>query len=1386
MPSNTRRNVTRGKAESGQPQDGEEVVGSPRAVDRNAIGAAPVDAGPALSLGLSPMQAGMLYQAVLDGPRSARGFDVEQVCLDFNERLNPDLLALAFNDAVGRHDALRARFLWRDVPSPQQEFVKIVTVPVTVTSWVESEPADEATSIAELLKLDRQRGFDVAEAPLMRVTLCERTQGTFLLWTCHHMILDGRSFAPVLTEVFEAYFALLAGSSVTKRGEGRSYGLYLRWLAERDPKPSIRYFEENLGDVDKPTPLPLKGARSGRDDTGYGEHRRWLPDEVLAAVHRCADATGTTSGTVIQAAWALVLGRYSGERDVLFGMARACRKSALDGAGQDTVGLFVNTLPCRVQLSPTLTVRQLLETIRSKSMELRSHEHTSLIDIQAATRVPRGTPLFDTMVMFDTQELFETLHAHPVFSALQGATVHEQPAVPLTLTVFATTRLLVRFLYDREQVGEHAIERLSEALEVTLRDLCADSRRLVDDVEVTSVAERERILSGWNSTSHAFPRDTLIHQLFESRADRQPDSRALEVFDQALTYRQLEESANQLAQALQARGLQPGDRVGICCERNVGLIVSLLGVSKAGCVYVPLDPTHPVERLSFLLQDANLRIVVSDSKTIASLPEGTVVLLTCGDEVRGSSTERPAISVPPTADCYVIYTSGSTGTPKGVVMTHRAVVNTLDWVIRTFEFSEADRLLFVTSACFDLSVFDVFGVLGSGGTVVVANESLLSDPVELTRAIEDKAITVWDSAPAALQRLSPYFQSIVEGRTLRLVMLSGDWIPLSLPGAVWETFPNAAVMSLGGATEAAIWSNWYPVWGIEPTWASVPYGRPIQNCRYHVLDNRLRPVPVGVAGDLYIGGVCLARCYLERPELTAERFIPDPFLGADERLYRTGDLARYFDDGELEFLGRSDFQVKIRGYRVELGEVEAELLLRSDIKQAVCTTHTDASNQKVIVAYVVLSSSKPVHSESIREELSHRLPDYMVPGHIVALQEMPVTSNGKLDRKALPLPVAQSEQSAFVPARSPEEAAMVAIWEELLNVKPVSASADFFAHGGHSLLAVMMASRIKTTFGVEIPVSRILQTPRLNELTASLKEPSLIQSQGALVALRPQTGSRSSFFFIHDGDGETLLYRNLASRLPAGMDAYGIIPKASGRLQMAHSTIDEMAHWYAEQIVERQAQGPYLLGGLCAGGLIAFETARVLRKQGRTVGMLLLLEAANPRTPKRSFKIAGDRYRSTVNFISEAKGNTRRIGSVLFARATRAARYEAGRLAKSVVSDVRFSMLQHLEWFPDEQWPASVSPPTVREIYEHASARYTPNRLTCEMALLVRATTPGEGGPLMSEIYQDHMLGWSDLVDGVLEDVDVPGGHGQMLQEPFVAAVSKYVVEALNRSNLAL
>lgn len=936
-------------------------------------------------------------------------------------------------------------------------------------------------------------------------------------------------------------------------------------------------------------------------------------------------------------------------------------------------------------------------------------------------------------------------------------------------------------LRSAKGVSASTVQSLARYMSVVAQKVAQQVSAPLSQLDVLDDATRTQQVHAWNATTRPFPDHLRIHELFEAQVALRPDAIALVSQGQTMSFAELEHKANQVAHVLQGRGIGPGQYVAVLVERGFELIAALIGVAKSGAAYLPIDPSYPTDRVHFVLGDAQCAAAIVSHEFADRCNIGSERLLIAGGDVfREASGTRPSCASLPTDVCYTIYTSGSTGNPKGVVLTHRAVVNTLDWVNRNFGVGPSDRLLFVTSPSFDLSVYDIFGALGAGASVDIASSALLREPADLTQYVASAGITIWDSAPPALARLASFFPESFTNSSLRLVMLSGDWIPVWLPEKLMSVFPGVKVKSLGGATEAAIWSNYYPVEKVDPSWTSIPYGYPIQNARYYILDKHLRPVPATIPGDLYIAGDCLAQGYLNREELTQERFINDPFH-ANQRMYKTGDLARFWADGTMEFLGRSDFQVKIRGYRVEIGEVESAIRALPGVRDAICTTWVDGADQKSLVAYLLATDGAELVAATIKSSLAEKLPDYMVPSYVMVLNAFPLSANGKLERKALPSPSDVTNAHTYRAPSTAVETALAGIWQDVLKRQQVGVTDNFFDIGGHSLLAVVLMTRIRNQLQLVAPLSKLIECPTIEQLAHYLEtanEGAMTPSHG-LMELRK--GGCQNFFLVHDGDGEVLLYRTLSQHLPAQFSVFGVPPRSLPRIPMADRTLEQMAASYLEEVRKRQPQGPYYLGGLCAGGVIAFEMAVQLERVGEKVGVVTIMDAVEPLTKPRAFLTAKRRWHRLASVFSNVSEDGQPKAQALpllnalgvaVHKVFNVLRYETGASIKKAFSKVRLRLLDVVlerGW----TWPAFVPSLTPREIYVGAIGKYHPGELRHAPVVVMKASEGADADePLIYQI-EDPLLGWGRVSRGELEVMDVQGGHSSMLQVPHVQALAR-------------
>jgi amino acid adenylation domain-containing protein len=1004
---------------------------------------------------------------------------------------------------VGRHVNFRSSFDLQDFDEPMKLVHRVVRPLRDVEDLSGLSTGEQRRRIEAFRTADLERGFDFdRESLLWRLKLFQLAGDLHAaVWSLHHALVDGWSNQSFWVEMSRLVSGELTDPLPQPEAEYRDYVAIA--LGRKSTARTADYWRDLLAGAGR-NKLPYNRAQTWKEGAqGMRIAQRWLRPKLLESLRDRALELHASLQCLCLSAHVILLRVTAGESDVVTGVVTHDRP-ALQG-GDEILGCFLNTVPLRVQTGSLADGLALIRTVSGALTTQKEHQ-IPLVDIAGLLGVRRdtvGNPIFDTLFNFTDFHLIEEVADNALFAPMTsselrrsyGFTASEMTNTLFDLEVSATLgKLSARIKYSPRHFHATDIERAVELYERILDRLTREPAAPLDAAGLLTDAEREEILLRFNRTACDYPRQTPVHRFFEEQAARLPGQTAVVCAGQLITYGELDARANRLAHRLCSLGVGPGEAVGLAFERSVDLAIALLAILKAGGAYVPLEPDYPPARKGYILRRSRVRRLLADRPYELELAEGwsTEILLLEAEELAPLSATRPQVVYRPADLAYTIYTSGSTGLPKGVMIEHHAAVNLILWVNRTYGVNAGDRLLMLSSICFDLSVYDLLGGLGAGATVVVAEPEDLQDPARLAALVTGQHITFWNSVPSTMGHLVKYLEEVAPDYRqdeLRVVFLSGDWIPLSLPARIRRFFPNVRVISLGGATEATVWSIDYPVEALDPSWVSIPYGRPLANNTFYILDRHLDPVPPGVVGDLYIGGVGVARGYAEDREKTAASFLPDPFAGLPgARLYRTGDLGRWQDEGNIEFLGRADHQVKIRGFRVELGEIESQLAKHSAVRETVVVDRVDRAGDKFLCAYIVAPANPSI--ADLRAFLARTLPDYMIPNTFVALTELPLTANGKVDRRSLPDPDVENIHGGvgYEPPASALEAALVEIWEEVLGVHGIGRWHDFFELGGHSLSAVQMITRVRRRFGVDLPLREVFETPTVVDVARLLAQ----------------------------------------------------------------------------------------------------------------------------------------------------------------------------------------------------------------------------------------------------------------------------------------------------------
>ena len=1024
---------------------------------------------------LSPMQQGMLFHSLYQ--QGQDDIYVSQLRADIHG-LDVPRFQRAWEQVLARHDMLRTGFIWQDAQAQALQAVhRDVALPFAEYDW-QARP-DQQAALDALSESTRAQGFVLEQAPLLSLKLVRTGHDCFhLIYTNHHILLDGWSRAQLFGEVLQHY----AGQPLPAiHGHYRDY---IGWLQAQDASLSEAFWKNQLATLHTPTQL-ARGVSTAPAAPKGSQHLHLSPAHS-AQLKAFAQSHQVTLNTLVQAAWLLLLQRHTGQDTVAFGATVSGRPAGLPGVEQQ-VGLFINTLPVIATPSPQLWVGEWLQQVQALNLSLREHEHTPLFDIQRWAGAG-GVALFDTLLVVENYPVSEALaHGAPAGLAFSNVQNLEQTHYPLTVLLGAGTTLEFEFSFDTQLFGEDEVRQLTGSFQHLLHGLSQPAPRRLGDVPALTDAVHQQVVYAWNATARDYPLQHCVHHLIEEQAARTPDAPALAFAQQRLTYAELNRRANRLAHRLIEAGVGPDVLVGLAVERSVEMVVGLLAVLKAGGAYVPLDPEYPRERLAYMLEDSGVKLLLTQAHLQAQLPiPSSLETLVLGESTfDGYRDVNPNIDLHGENLAYVIYTSGSTGQPKGAGNRHAALANRLHWMQEAYALDVSDSVLQKTPFSFDVSVWEFFWPLLTGARLVVAAPGDHRDPAKLVSLINAEQITTLHFVPSMLQAFLQE-PSVATCHTLHRIVCSGEALPVDAQQQVFAKLPEAGLYNLYGPTEAAIdVTHWTCV---DEGRDAVPIGRPIANLGCYILDSHFEPAPVGVLGELYLGGIGLARGYHRRPALTAERFIAHPFV-AGERLYRTGDLARYREDGVIEYAGRIDHQVKLRGQRIELGEVEARLLEHDAVRESAVL----AVDGHYLVAYVVLHDAADDWREVLGAHLAAHLPDYMVPAQWLALERMPLSPNGKLDRKALPKVDVQARE--YRAPHTEREQQVAAIWAEVLGVAQVGLNDQFFELGGHSLLATQAVSRIRHDLGLEVGLKALFDQPVLGDFVRALGETQVQISQ---------------------------------------------------------------------------------------------------------------------------------------------------------------------------------------------------------------------------------------------------------------------------------------------------
>ncbi|WP_259418057.1 non-ribosomal peptide synthetase [Bacillus toyonensis] len=1139
---------------------------------------------------LANMQQGMLFHA-LEDPKSGAYF--EQLVIDVKGFIDVNLFEESLNDIMKRHELLRTAIEYEITEKPKNVIIKGRKIGFRYRDIRQQGINQQKESITTYIEQDREKGFDFSKDVLIRLELIQTDDKAYtIIWSNHHILFDGWGRGIILGELFHIYGNKQVGQYPNLE-EPRPYSDYIRWLGEQEKEEGIQYWKQYLAGYQKPAKVPSFKIDSTREYHGQ-ETLIEFSRELTKEMTELANQNNVTLNTVLQTLWGIILAKYNHTDDVVFGSVVSGRDAKVAGI-EKMVGLFINAIPTRINIKEQKSFKNILKEVQQQAIESQAYNYMNLSDIQSLSDLKRD--LIDHVMIFENYALDERLLQEEeskssfVFKDIKGI---EQTNYGFTIVVVPGEQLVLKISYDGNLYSEKLIQNIANHLKNVMDQVLQDEHKNVNQLEILSKEEKHYFLNEFNETKAEYPKEKTIHRLFEEQVERTPNKVAV-VFDkQQLTYKELNEKSNQIARILQNKGVQPDTVVGVMLERSLEMIIGIMGILKSGAAYLPIDPEYPEERIKYIVEDSGTNIILTKGIDAVRLNKEIIFL---DEEYNHYSTENIKVTSNTNNLAYMIYTSGSTGMPKGTMLKQRGLVNYITWANKEYVKGEALDFALYSSFSFDLTITSIFTPLISGNKIVIYNND--GDEPVIRQIFKDNRVGIVKLTPSHLRLIRDIDNS---NSSIKRLIVGGEDLKTELAREISKSFNhNVEIYNEYGPTETTIGCMIYKYSLNDDKHISVPIGKPIDNVQIYILDDNQKILPVGVEGELYISGDGVATGYLNRPELTAEKFISNPYVpGAT--MYRTGDLARWLPSGNIEFIGRTDHQVKIRGYRIELGEIENQILKLDNIKETKVVARIDVENSQYLCAYVVLENKeKAITVTEMRRYLSKELPNYMIPAYFTQLKELPLTTNGKIDINSLPAPDGNVKYGLeYEPPRNDLEEKIVSIWEEILNIKKIGMNTNIFDIGANSLNVMTFVSRIVAELNFRVPFKDVFDKPTVRSFSAFLEgaKEMLKDYTEDCIQLSSSTSTNKKLFCFPPAASIGIAYMGLAKHIESySVYSFNFI-KSENRIAQ-----------YVKIIKDIQSEGPYTLVGYSAGGILAFDVAKELNRQGFEVENLILIDS---------------------------------------------------------------------------------------------------------------------------------------------------------------------------------
>lgn len=1132
-----------------------------------------------------------------------------------NGELNISVVEKTLNEIINRHEAFRTTFeqkegeLWQIIQPEAKIHLNDYTNKILNNEHIHKE-----------IEKQINRPFNLSKGPLVKATLYRVFSNEYLfLMVVPHIILDGWSLNNFVKEFIHCYSCFIKGEKpILPKITGKYLNYIKRDLERLENKNIIKqldYWKDNLEGLPGLLNLPISNKRPKIQTYNGATCIYKVGEDISNRIISRIRNENTTAFTFFLAVFALLLHRYTNQNDIVIGTPISRRdKLELDSL----IGLFINVLPIRSKINDELTFRNFLYNIQNSILDAQSNSDISLNQLIEKLNIKRDQsfhPLFQIMFTYQGYEQKKWKVSNVVFEIEEVRS--KSSKFDLSLTVIEEKDgYKLNFEYNSDLFLEEYVEQLAHHYNNLLYNIILNLDQNIFKINLLTEEERDKILNIWNCTDSEYSNVICLHELINQQASIFPNNIALIFNGNSLTYGELNRLANKLANCLKSRGVEPGVIVGVCMDRSVEMIIGLLAVLKAGGAYVPLDPQYPRNRLNFMVNDSQVKVIITMSKFIEKLNlQNDGIKTFCfdinNDEFENASTNEPDNKVTPDDIAYVIYTSGSTGNPKGVQVSHRNIFNVFKGIDKLIGCEQSDSILAVTSISFDISVLELFWPLTCGAKVVLApdiakyttdKESHLHPWVSL---IDEYEITILQATPSLFKLIFNQDFKNNELNSLRKIIVGGERFTKALERKIRKCCPQARIFNMYGPTETTIYSTGGE---ISANQQNITIGRPILNTKIYILDNKLQPVPIGVPGEIHIGGWGVTKGYLRRPGLTNEKFVKNPFSTSNSLLYKTGDFGSFNWDGSINFIGRIDSQIKLRGYRIEIGEIESLIQKKQGINQVFVTQRT-INDDPILIAYVQPEPNSNIDFNELKLFLKEYLPDFMIPSFYVEVSNFPLTPNGKIDFKELnniPIP-SQQNSNSYIPPRGSVENELQSIFESLIGISPIGIKDNFYDIGGHSLLLMKLSYQISTKFKIDIPIKKLLENPSIEKLAVIIRKhignKDLEVNEHSLVPLKTE-GTKKPLFLVHPIGGYLFTYASLVRNIEPDQPVWGFQINNNNKAV----TLEQMAEEYIRELKQFQTEGPYHLVGFSFGGNLAFEMARQLEENGDEMGLLGLID----------------------------------------------------------------------------------------------------------------------------------------------------------------------------------